>query len=103
MAASEKSPPTWVRRDGAIWLLDLHVQPGARTTGAVGEHGGRLKLKIAAPPVDNKANAHLLAWLADRLGVPKASVTLVRGETSRQKTVAVRGVERPWLDIEEKQ
>ncbi len=93
-------PPVWARRDGAAWLLDLHVQPGARTTEAVGEHGGRLKLKIAAPPVDNKANAHLLAWLADRLGVPKASVTLVRGETSRQKTVAVRGVERPWLDIE---
>jgi uncharacterized protein (TIGR00251 family) len=96
-------PPVWARRDGDAWLLDLHVQPGARATQAVGEHGGRLKLKIAAPPVDNKANAHLLAWLADRLGVPKASVTLVRGETSRQKTVAVRGVEHPWLDIENEQ
>ncbi len=96
-------PPVWARRDGDAWLLDLHVQPGARATQAVGEHGGRLKLKIAAPPVDNKANAHLLAWLADRLGVPTASVTLVRGETSRQKTVAVRGVEHPWLDIENEQ
>ncbi len=96
-------PPVWARRDGDAWLLDLHVQPGARATQAVGEHGGRLKLKIAAPPVDNKANAHLLAWLADRLGVPKASVTLVRGESSRQKTVAVRGVEHPWLDIENEQ
>lgn len=103
MAASEPPSPVWARRDGDAWLLDLHVQPGAKTTQAVGEHGGRLKLKIAAPPVDNKANAHLLAWLADRLGVPKASVTLVRGETSRQKTVAVRGVERPWLDIEKQQ
>ncbi len=96
-------PPVWARRDGDAWLLDLHVQPGARATQAVGEHGVRLKLKIAAPPVDNKANAHLLAWLADRLGVPKASVTLVRGESSRQKTVAVRGVEHPWLDIENEQ
>ncbi|MEW6119935.1 MAG: DUF167 domain-containing protein [Pseudomonadota bacterium] len=104
MAASEREQaPAWARRDGDAWLLDLHVQPGAKTTQAVGEHGGRLKLKIAAPPVDNKANAHLLAWLADSLGVPKASVTLVRGETSRQKTVAVRGVERPWLDIEKQQ
>lgn len=101
MALSE--PPIWARRDGADWLLDLHVQPGARQTAVVGEHGGRLKLKIAAPPVDNKANAHLLAWLAAQLGVPKASVTLVRGETSRQKTVAVRGVEHPWLDIENEQ
>lgn len=69
-------------------------------TGIAGVHGDRLKLKIAAPPVDNKANAQVLAWLAGRLGVPKTSVTLVRGDTSRQKTVAVRGVERPWLKLE---
>jgi uncharacterized protein (TIGR00251 family) len=92
-------PPVWVRRDGAGWLLDLHVQPGAKATAAVGEHGGRLKLKIAAPAVDNKANAHLLAWLAAQLGVPKSAVRLVRGDTSRQKTVAVSGAETPWLDI----
>jgi uncharacterized protein len=98
LALSE--PPVWARRDGADWLLELHVQPGARITAAVGEHGGRLKLKIAAPPVDNKANAHLLAWLAAQLGVPKSAVRLVRGETSRQKTVAVCGVDTPWRDIE---
>ncbi|MCA1978994.1 MAG: DUF167 family protein [Thiobacillus sp.] len=99
MAVSE-SPPRWARRDGDAWLLDLHIQPGARMTGIAGVHGDRLKLKIAAPPVDNKANAQVLAWLAGRLGVPKTSVTLVRGDTSRQKTVAVRGVERPWLKLE---
>ena len=93
-------PPSWARRDGSDWLLELHVQPGAKTTAVVGEHGGRLKLKIAAPPVDNKANVHLLAWLATRLGVPKSAVRLVRGESSRQKTVAVSGVETPWLEIE---
>lgn len=80
-------------------MIALHVQPGARATVVVGPHGNRLKLKIAAPPVDNKANAHLIAWLAARLGVPNTSVTLVRGDTSRQKTVAVRGVERPWLEL----
>jgi len=94
------APPVWARRDGAEWLLELHVQPGAKTTAAVGEHGGRLKLKIAAPPVDNKANAQLLAWLAAQLKVPKSAVRLVRGETSRQKTVAVCGVDAPWLAIE---
>ncbi|MCA1924652.1 MAG: DUF167 family protein [Thiobacillus sp.] len=93
------SPPAWARREGDAWLLDLYIQPGAKTTLAAGEHGGRLKLKIAAPPVDNKANAHLLAWLAIRLGVPKTSVSLVRGDASRQKTVSVRGVERPWLEL----
>ncbi len=101
MVLSEREQaPIWARRNGADWLLELHVQPGAKTTAAVGEHGGRLKLKIAAPPVDNKANAHLLAWLAAQLGVPKSAVRLVRGETSRQKTVAVSGVETPWLEIE---
>lgn len=101
MSRSEREhPPAWARRNGADWLLDLHVQPGARVTAAVGEHGGRLKLKIAAPPVDNKANAHLLAWLAAQLGLPKSAVRLVRGETSRQKTVAVRGADAPWRDIE---
>lgn len=99
---NRNEPPVWARRDGAGWLLDLHVQPGAKTTSCAGEHGGRLKLKIAAPPVDNKANAHLLAWLAVQLGVPKSSVRLVRGETSRQKTVAVSGVEAPWLAIDNK-
>lgn len=99
-AVTPKEAPVWARRDGADWLLELHVQPGAKVTAAVGEHGGRLKLKIAAPPVDNKANAHLLAWLAAQLGVPKSAVRLVRGEASRQKTVAVRGVECPWLEIE---
>ncbi|MHB0983524.1 MAG: DUF167 domain-containing protein [Thiobacillus sp.] len=98
MPPSER-PPVWARRDGAGWLLELHVQPGAKVTAAVGEHGGRLKLKIAAPAVDNKANAHLLAWLAAQLGVPKSAVRLVRGETSRQKTVVVSGHETPWLDI----
>jgi uncharacterized protein (TIGR00251 family) len=97
LAPSE--PPVWAHRDGADWLLDLHVQPGAKTTAAVGEHGGRLKLKIAAPPVDNKANVHLLTWLATQLGVPRSAVRLVRGEASRQKTVAVSGVETPWLEI----
>ena len=100
MARSEDElAPVWARRDAAGWLLELHVQPGAKRTAAVGEHGGRLKLKIAAPPVDNKANAHLLVWLAAQLGVPKSAVRLVRGESSRQKTVAVCGVEAPWREI----
>ncbi len=102
MARSERepTPPVWAHRHGSDWLLELHVQPGAKTTAPAGEHGGRLKLKISAPPVDNKANVHLLAWLAAQLGVPKSAVRLVRGESSRQKTVAVSGVETPWLDIE---
>jgi hypothetical protein len=92
--------PVWGRRDGNDWLLELHVQPGAKVSAVVGEHDGRLKLKIAAPAVDNKANAHLLTWLAAQLGVPKSAVRLIRGESSRKKTVAVCSDNTPWRDLE---
>ena len=97
MEADER--PAWAHREGTDWILELHVQPGAKVAEAVGEHGGRLKLKIDAPPVDNKANTRLLAWLAAQLGVPRSAVRLVRGESSRQKTVAVCGIAAPWRDI----
>lgn len=75
--------------DGSL-ALSLHVQPGARTTGIVGLHGDRLKVRLAAPPVDGRANKALLAWLADLFGVPRSAVELTRGASSRQKTVRVQ-------------
>lgn len=78
-----------VRWQGAALVLDLHVQPGAKHDEIVGLHGERLKLKIAAPPVDGRANRHLLEFLADLFGVPRARVTLIRGETGRVKTVQI--------------
>ena len=70
-------------------MLDLHVQPGAKKSGVVGLHGDALKLRIASPPVDGRANAALLVFLAEALGVPKQSLQVVKGETSRRKTVRV--------------
>jgi hypothetical protein len=72
-------------------LLEVLVQPRASRTRAVGEHGGRLKLQLAAPPVDGEANAALVAFLADALGVRRADVAIERGETGRRKTVRVLG------------
>ena len=93
----------WRREDGADVVLALQVQPGAKRTGIAGTHGEgagrRLKLRLAAPPVDGKANAELTRYLAAAFGVPQRNVTLLRGETSRQKTVrVVRPVLRPDLD-----
>jgi uncharacterized protein (TIGR00251 family) len=87
--------PSWVRHDPSrdAWLLELYVQPGARISAACGEHDGRLKLKIAAPPVDNKANGVLQGWVAACLGVPNSAVRLLRGEASRKKTLAVSGLD----------
>jgi hypothetical protein len=70
-------------------VLSLHVQPGAKRTDVVGEHGGALKLRLAAPPVDGKANAELIRFLADAFGVPAKNVQLLRGATSRTKLLRV--------------
>jgi uncharacterized protein len=74
----------------------LRVQPRAARnavagTIAVGKQGDALKLAITAPPVDGKANAAVVEFLARLFGVSKSSVTIVSGETGRNKVVAVRG------------
>ncbi len=70
-------------------MLALHVQPGAKHTGAAGAHGDALRIRLAAPPVDGKANAELVRFLAEAFGVPQRNVTIVRGESSRQKSVRI--------------
>lgn len=82
----------WLREaaDGSL-VLTLHIQPGAKQTGFVGPHGDAMKIRLAAPPVDGKANAALCAFLAEFCGVPKSSVTLLSGETSRAKRVKLEG------------
>lgn len=72
-------------------MLDLHVQPGAKRSEFAGEHGGRMKLRLAAPAVEGKANEALVEFLADYFGVPRRSVRIVSGLKSRQKRVSVEG------------
>jgi len=72
--------------------LQLHVQPRASRTEAAGMHGDALKVRLAAPPVDGAANEALVRWLASALKVSTASVTLVRGATSRRKVLDVTGI-----------
>lgn len=89
----------WRRQDGDALLLTLHIQPGAARTEVAGRHGAALKVRVASPPVDGKANAALLDFLAEAFGVPRRDVALVRGETSRAKVVRVtRPRLRPDLD-----
>jgi uncharacterized protein (TIGR00251 family) len=76
-------------------ILDLHVQPGASRTEFAGRHGERIKVRIAAPAVDDKANKALVEFLAGYFGVPRASVTIISGTRSRRKRVAIEGAE-PW-------
>lgn len=71
------------------WFLALRVQPGARRTEIQGVAEGRLRLRLAAPPVEGKANEALVRWVAQRLGARLREVTLVSGETSRIKRLHV--------------
>ena len=72
-------------------MLVLHVQPGAKRTEVSGLHGEALKIRLAAPPVDGKANEALLGFVADIFGVPQRGVELLRGGQSRHKMVRVTG------------
>jgi len=70
-------------------ILELHVQPGAARSGFAGKHGERIKVKLAAPAQDGKANAALIEFLAAHYGVPRRSVHITSGLKSRQKRVVI--------------
>ena len=83
----------WYRvgTDGCA-TLTLHIQPGARKTELAGLHGDALKIRLAAPPVDGKANAALIDFIADRLEIARSAVRLKSGQSSRRKVLEVSGV-----------
>ncbi len=81
-----------VAADGRI-TLTLHIQPGAKKTEFAGRHGDALKIRLAAPPVDGKANEALVKFIAATLHLPKSSVMLKSGQTSRRKVLEISGAE----------
>lgn len=83
----------WHRYDAATrqLTLTLHVQPGAKKSGIAGLHGDALKIRIAAPATENQANAALIGFLAEALGVPKSAVAIRQGATGRRKVVEIVG------------
>jgi uncharacterized protein (TIGR00251 family) len=81
----------WARRTADGWSFALHVQPGAKRSAAAGLHGERLKLRIAAPALDGRANDALVAFVAERLGIARARVTVAKGGRSRDKLLVVYG------------
>ena len=98
MTSSPTLPCLSVRGDGV--LLQLSVMPNARHTEVDGLHDGALRVRLAAPPIDGRANDALVAWLAKSLGVPRRDVDVLRGESSRRKQVAIavsHDVAAAWL------
>lgn len=83
---------SWCRRSpSGAWVIHVHAQPGARRTEVVGVHGEALKVRVAAPALEDRANDALMAWLAERFGVPRRNVALVAGARSREKRFEVSG------------
>jgi uncharacterized protein len=82
------------RWEGPDLILSLHLQPGAKKTEAAGLHGGALKLRLRARPIEGAANEALLEFLAELFEVPRRQVELVAGPQSREKRVRVRSPER---------
>ncbi len=79
----------WARWRAQELRLALHVQPSARRTAVIGEHGQRLKIALRAPPVEGKANEELLRFLAQQLGLRRNELRLSAGPASREKAVCI--------------
>lgn len=91
--------PTWVHETEEGVRVDVLVQPRASRTRIVGVHDDRLKIQVTAPPVEGEANATLVAYLAQALGVPKRDVQVLAGATGRRKSLHVHGIApRTFLD-----
>jgi uncharacterized protein (TIGR00251 family) len=72
-------------------VLAVHAQPGAKRTEIAGVHGLALRIRVAAPALEDRANEALVEFLAKRFGVPKRNVTLSTGHKSREKRFLIAG------------
>ena len=84
--------PGFLRVSADGLLLRVKLQPRASATGILESAGDELRIRVTAPPVDAAANEALLRLLAEVLDCPRSQVELRRGQTSRHKVVALRGV-----------
>jgi uncharacterized protein (TIGR00251 family) len=73
-------------------ILEVHVQPGAKRTEFAGRHGERIKIRLAAPASENRANEALIEFLAAHYRVAKRDVRIASGLGSRDKRVVIEGV-----------
>lgn len=91
----------WLRFDPASRCLTLHVhvQPGSKTSGIAGMHGGALKIRVAAPAVDNRANAALVEFLHRYLDLAPSRIRILRGARGRRKVVEIAEAKRETHDL----
>ncbi|MBI2341364.1 MAG: DUF167 domain-containing protein [Deltaproteobacteria bacterium] len=80
-------------------LIKFHVQPGARKNEITGKYGDAIKVKLITPPVEGRANEALIELLAEKLGIAKSKIILVRGAASRQKLLSIDAPETLILSL----
>lgn len=94
-AEQEAARPVYVEPKDDGWCLLVRVQPGAKKSEFAGELENRLRIRLAAPAVENKANKALVVFVARSLGLRPSRVTLVSGETGRQKRLFIQADTEP--------
>jgi uncharacterized protein (TIGR00251 family) len=84
----------WIQETQEGVLLRIQAQPKASRSEVAGLHGEppRLKIRLAAPPVDGEANDELIRFLKKKLGIPASQITLIRGQSSKMKDVLCQGI-----------
>ncbi len=82
-------------------LLKIHVQTRAKEDSVVGLHGERLKLRVNAPPIDNKANQHIINFLANEFSVKQSDIKLISGQKHRDKQLIIKHAEHlpGWFNV----
>jgi uncharacterized protein (TIGR00251 family) len=98
---AEASYPPCVTSVAGGLILSVIVVPGASRSEVIGLHDNCLRIRLAAPAIEGRANDELVSWLADQLGVPRRQLSLHRGLKSRRKQVLMADLPwetlRPWL------
>ena len=83
------------KQDGCI--LKCWIQPRSSRNALVGIHGDAIKIALTAPPVDGKANKELLKFLAKYFKLPKSSIQIIAGESSRNKTILITDIDKDTI------
>ncbi|HEY9380873.1 MAG TPA: DUF167 domain-containing protein [Burkholderiales bacterium] len=84
---------TWFSKTATGYVVAVHAQPGAKRSEISGLHGGRLKVRIAAPPLEGRANEALIDFLAQRLGLSRSKLRVLKGLQGRTKLVEIADTE----------
>ena len=84
---------TWFSKTATGYVVAVHAQPGAKRSEISGLHGGRLKMRIAAPPLEGRANEALIDFLAQRLGLSRSKLRVLKGLQGRTKLVEIADTE----------